>query len=62
MTRERNYASDLTNRQWQVIQQLLPKRPRRGRKPIVAVHGFANWYRWISGVGGKLSHYDDATA
>lgn len=34
MKREWNYASDLTNRQWQVIRQLLPKRSRRGRKPI----------------------------
>lgn len=34
MKRELNYASDLTNRQWQVIRQLLPKRSRRGRKPI----------------------------
>lgn len=30
----RNYASDLTNRQWQVIRQLLPKPARRGRKRI----------------------------
>lgn len=28
------YASDLTDRQWQVIRQLLPQRSRRGRKPI----------------------------
>ena len=28
------YASDLTNRQWQLIRQLLPKRCRRGRPPI----------------------------
>jgi len=28
------YASDLTDRQWQIIRQLLPPRPRRGRKPI----------------------------
>ena len=34
MKRELNYASDLTNRQWQVIRQLLPNRSRRGRKPI----------------------------
>ena len=34
MKRERHYASDLTDRQWQVIRQLLPKRCRRGRKPI----------------------------
>jgi putative transposase len=34
MKHELNYASDLTNRQWQVIRQLLPKRSRRGRKPI----------------------------
>jgi putative transposase len=30
----RNYASDLTDRQWQIIRQLLPRRCRRGRKPI----------------------------
>ncbi len=34
MKRELDYASDLTNRQWQVIRQLLPKAARRGRKPI----------------------------
>lgn len=34
MKHELNYASDLTNRQWQVIRQLLPKRSSRGRKPI----------------------------
>lgn len=28
------YSSDLTNRQWQLIRQLLPARYRRGRKPI----------------------------
>ena len=28
------YSSDLTNRQWQLIRQLLPKRSRRGRRPI----------------------------
>ncbi len=34
MERKQHYASDLTNRQWQLIRQLLPKRRRRGRKPI----------------------------
>lgn len=28
------YSSDLTNRQWQSIRQLLPKPARRGRRPI----------------------------
>jgi putative transposase len=28
------YPSDLTDGQWQVVQRLLPKRARRGRKPI----------------------------
>lgn len=28
------YPSDLTNRQWQLIRQLLPPRSRRGRRPI----------------------------
>ena len=31
---ECKYSSDLTNRQWQLIRQLLPRRPRRGRRPI----------------------------
>ena len=39
MKRELNYASDLTNRQWQVIRQLLPEPSRRGRKPI--------YRRWV---------------
>ena len=30
----RYYASDLTDRQWQVIRQLLPPPCRRGRRPI----------------------------
>jgi putative transposase len=34
MERRTNYASDLTDRQWQVIRQLLPQPRRRGRKPI----------------------------
>jgi putative transposase len=34
MERGRHYASDLTDGQWQVIRQLLPKRSRRGRKPL----------------------------
>ncbi len=34
MKHELNYASDLPNRQWQVIRQLLPKPSRRGRKRI----------------------------
>lgn len=29
-----DYASDLTDRQWQLIRQLLPRRCPRGRKPI----------------------------
>ena len=29
-----NYASDLTNRQWQIVRQLLPPRSHRGRRPI----------------------------
>jgi putative transposase len=28
------YASDVTNRQWQVVRQLLPAQSRRGRRPI----------------------------
>lgn len=28
------YSSDVTNRQWQLIRQLLPPRSRRGRRPI----------------------------
>lgn len=31
---EWNYASDLSNEQWQVIRKLLPRHRRRGRKPI----------------------------
>lgn len=34
MKTERQYSSDLTNRQWQTIRQLLPKPSRRGRPPI----------------------------
>jgi putative transposase len=34
-----NYASDLTDQQWQIIQKLLPPRCPRGRRPI--------YRRWI---------------
>lgn len=34
MKTEIQYSSDLTVRQWQSIRQLLPKRARRGRRPI----------------------------
>ena len=34
MKTEQQYPSDLTNRQWQLIRQLLPPRKRRGRRPI----------------------------
>lgn len=34
METERQYFSDVTNRQWQLIRQLLPPRQRRGRRPI----------------------------
>ena len=29
-----NYPSDLTDEQWQIIRRLLPRRSKRGRKPI----------------------------
>lgn len=31
---ERNYPSDMTDRQWQIICKVLPEPSRRGRKPI----------------------------
>ena len=31
---ERNYPSDVTDGQWQVISKLLPKRKKRGRPPV----------------------------
>lgn len=34
MNSKTDYASDLSNRQWQIIRQLLPSLSRRGRKPI----------------------------
>jgi len=34
MKTEGKYPSDLTSRQWQLIRQLLPRRSRRGRRPI----------------------------
>jgi putative transposase len=34
MKTEIKYSSDLTNRQWQLIRQLLPPHSRRGRRPI----------------------------
>jgi len=34
MKRRTHYSSDLTDRQWQLIRQLLPELSRRGRKPI----------------------------
>jgi putative transposase len=34
MKTESKYPSDVTNRQWQLIRQLLPRRSRLGRRPI----------------------------
>ncbi len=34
MKTELNYSTDLTNRQWQLIRQLLPRPSRLGRRPI----------------------------
>ena len=34
MHSDSNYSSDLTDRQWQVVRQLLPKHSNRGRKPL----------------------------
>ena len=34
MKTEVKYSSDLTNLQWQLIRQLLPRRSRLGRRPI----------------------------
>lgn len=34
MRTERKYSSELTNRQWQLIRQLVPQRMRLGRRPI----------------------------
>ena len=34
MKTEVKYSSDLTNRQWQLMRQLLPRRSRLGRRPI----------------------------
>ena len=34
MKNRTKYASDLTDRQWQLIRQLLPRPARRGRRPI----------------------------
>jgi putative transposase len=34
MKTEFKYSSDLTNRQWQLIRQLMPRRSRLGRRPI----------------------------
>jgi putative transposase len=34
MEAESKYSSDLTNRQWQLIRQLLPRSSRLGRRPI----------------------------
>jgi len=34
MKTEVKYSSDLTNRQWQLIRQLLPRKRRLGRRPI----------------------------
>jgi putative transposase len=34
MKTESKYSSDVTNRQWQLLRQLLPQRSRLGRRPI----------------------------
>jgi len=39
MKRTKHYASDLTDRQWEVVRQLLPRRLLRGRKPTCRRRG-----------------------
>ena len=34
MKTESKYSSDVTNRQWQLLRQLLPRRSSLGRRPI----------------------------
>ena len=48
----RRYPSDLTDKEWEQIRRLLPKPPKRGRKPAVDLREIINAIRYIARSGG----------
>ena len=48
----KRYPSDLTDKEWEQIKPLLPKLPKRGRKPAVDLREIINAIRYIARGGG----------
>ena len=48
----KRYPTDLTDEEWDRIQPLLPKAPRRGRKPAVDPREILNAIRYMARSGG----------
>jgi putative transposase len=48
----KRYPTDLTDEEWERIQPLLPKPPRRGRKPTVDLREILNAIRYMARSGG----------
>jgi len=50
--RAKRYPTDLTDEEWSKISHLLPKPPRRGRKPGVDMREILNAIRYMTRTGG----------
>ena len=48
----KRYPSDLTDEEWERIEPLLPKPPRRGRKPVVDLREILNAIRYMARSAG----------
>ena len=48
----RCYPSDLTDEEWVRVEPLMPKPPRRGRKPSVDLREVLNAIRYLARSGG----------
>ena len=55
----KRYPTDLTDEEWQRIQSLLPKVPRRGRKPKTDLREVLNAIRYMARSGGGLADAAD---
>jgi len=57
---DRRYPSDLTDRQWQRVQSLLPRTSHRGRPPSTDLRAVVNAinYRWRCGCTWRMLPHD----
>ncbi len=50
--KSKRYPTDLTDAEWAVVEPLLPKPPKRGRKPGVDMREVLNAIRYMASSGG----------